>query len=367
MDLKERSSVLDFIRVIATFLVVFNHAIVLIYNPNLDSMQWMSGQNKIFCVAGFTLGRIGVPLFLMLTGYLLLSRNYKEGDIKRFYRKKILPLFLVWELWIIFYQIYMCLFNQIPFDFLKYVRQALFLEHVEMIHAWYMPMIIGIYFFLPYISNALHKINGKILVVFLTVIYFYIFVVSDISMFQNAYPEFGDVSIGPKIDLSFSGNVYGFYLVLGYCIARYKSKIEKILKKGILFGAICLIGVIAYLVIIGIQLKLYSDGYEYNVWYNFLIMPLLGICVFMILFKVKMPDTIRNIQTSVAQCSFGVYLIHMMILEIIIKYVGPFTHRYLAVIGVSILTYVLALGLVEFISLVPHAGIIFLNISNRKT
>lgn len=48
----------------------------LIYKMNLQEWNLISLNAKIFKTIIFTLGRMGVPLFLFLTGYLLLNRKY---------------------------------------------------------------------------------------------------------------------------------------------------------------------------------------------------------------------------------------------------------------------------------------------------
>ncbi|RHC26022.1 hypothetical protein DW852_06635 [Bifidobacterium pseudocatenulatum] len=45
-----------------------------------------------------TIGRIGVPVFLILTGFLVLPRLNKSG-VRRFYRRNFLPLAVSFEIW----------------------------------------------------------------------------------------------------------------------------------------------------------------------------------------------------------------------------------------------------------------------------
>lgn len=85
---KNRIIYLDIARTFAIILVVLCHSVTLIYKMNLQEWNLISLNAKIFKTIIFTLGRMGVPLFLFLTGYLLLNRKYdNDADIKKFYKK----------------------------------------------------------------------------------------------------------------------------------------------------------------------------------------------------------------------------------------------------------------------------------------
>lgn len=62
-------------------------------------------------------------------------------------------------------------FKQAPFNWGMYMRNAFFVENVGMTHAWYMPVILGMYIFLPYVSRALHSISNKALIVIMAIMF----------------------------------------------------------------------------------------------------------------------------------------------------------------------------------------------------
>ncbi len=73
-------------------------------------------------------------------------------------------------------------------------------------------MIIGMYIFLPYVASILHTIPSDILLLFMTLVYGYLYIVPSINLFlvADGLPQFSN-----QLDLSYSGNVYGFCLLLG--------------------------------------------------------------------------------------------------------------------------------------------------------
>lgn len=93
----------------------------------------------------FTIGRLGVPIFLFISGFLLLQRTY-EGEMSfRFWRHNFLPLLGVTECWIIIYNLFLIWYEQRQISLVGLVKNMLFLENVGLPHFWYLPMILGIY------------------------------------------------------------------------------------------------------------------------------------------------------------------------------------------------------------------------------
>lgn len=230
MEQDKRNWSLDFIRAVAAFLVVLNHAVVLCYPIDSGNIVHLSAKDQLFSLTAFTLGRIGVPLFLLLTGYLLLPRMYNEARITRFYRHNLLPMFLVWELWTLLYQFYIAWYEGTSFGFASYIRRALLLELVGLPHAWYMPMILGIYLFLPFVAVALSHMRGSILALLVAIIYLASFVVPNVLLTVEIY-QLTLPYMSVRLDVGFGGGTYGLYLILGYCLARYQESIGHMLTK----------------------------------------------------------------------------------------------------------------------------------------
>ena len=100
--------------------------------------------SRIFNFASLFIGRIGVPFFLMITGYLLLDRTYDDERVRKFWQKNCKGLIIVTVIWAIIYAI------SLQFVAVK-SGQVNFGEAGELFfsHMWYMPMIIGMYLSMP--------------------------------------------------------------------------------------------------------------------------------------------------------------------------------------------------------------------------
>ena len=78
---------LDFLRAFAILCVILVHTTERVYQINLDAMPVYSLQRQIFALTLFTIGRMGVPIFLFLTGYLFLNRHYTKEYTTIFYNR----------------------------------------------------------------------------------------------------------------------------------------------------------------------------------------------------------------------------------------------------------------------------------------
>jgi peptidoglycan/LPS O-acetylase OafA/YrhL len=94
MSNTKRIEWIDFARMLAFFGAVLCHATEGIYKLNIKYMGTVSLQSKVFAFSAFTIGRPGVALFLMITGYLLLDRECDFETIKKFWKNNWLRLLI---------------------------------------------------------------------------------------------------------------------------------------------------------------------------------------------------------------------------------------------------------------------------------
>lgn len=73
---RERVIWLDYARMFAIICVVITHTTERVYNLGAEILGQYSSYSRIFALSMFTIGRLGVPIFFFLTGYLLLDRDY---------------------------------------------------------------------------------------------------------------------------------------------------------------------------------------------------------------------------------------------------------------------------------------------------
>ena len=75
--MRQRAAYLDFLRCFAIFSVLLLHTLV----PVVTNTGVYGAPSWKLCVALDALTRVGVPLFFMLSGYLMLSREIGRAHV----------------------------------------------------------------------------------------------------------------------------------------------------------------------------------------------------------------------------------------------------------------------------------------------
>ena len=122
------------------------------------------------CVVG--IATMGVALFFMITGFLLLPRIYAVESLRKFWKRNILPIIVSFEIWNI-----ICTAVQASRQgtaskslLISWLKSAFLLDSPPMDHLWYMQAIIGAYVVLPLLSLLLHTVRAKHLDKYLAIV-----------------------------------------------------------------------------------------------------------------------------------------------------------------------------------------------------
>lgn len=301
----------DLARSIAIMCVVFCHAIEHAYHLTPQTITTMSDSSKLIALTGFSIGRLGVPLFLFITGYLLLDRQYDSKKCITFWKQKWLPLLACSEAWILIYNAFLA-FQGFAIQPQDLIKQMLFLESVEMEHFWYIPMILGIYLFIPIMAMGLQKLSWKTVAIPTAFLFGFAFVVPVVNVFLNT------LKIEPliiQIDFGYSGAVYGIYVLAGWMV---KKGALQHAKRSIL--AICGLAFLACL--IGLQVWTALAGSGYATWYNNALLLCSGLALFGFISHAKTVPFYAFFK-SIARYSFPIFLIHLMIIGPLSAQIAP--------------------------------------------
>ena len=102
---KNRVEWIDLVRAIAILTVLYIHATDGIYIISSDSIVNYTVFSRVFEFASLFIGRIGVPFFLMITGYLLLDRTYNDERVRKFWEKNCKGLIIITIIWAAIYAV----------------------------------------------------------------------------------------------------------------------------------------------------------------------------------------------------------------------------------------------------------------------
>lgn len=293
---------LDVARSLAILSVVWAHATTTICSLDPDFINALSVQAKAFDFVSLVVGRIGVPLFFMLSGYLLLDRDYDETGAVRFWKNKCLHLFLVTEIWTVLYYLFFWFQGEGWPTLEEFLKVLFFLQDFDgMGHMWYLSRLLGCYLFLPLVAIVLKAVDWKRVRFLLVIAVLYNFGTATLNLFLDAAEQ---PSVDILLTMSFSGGVYGLYILLGY-MAR------KGLFRPIPTVVLIVVALVSGGVLVWTMFYLYGLDIKYNMWYNNLFVFLLGVAVFELLSRhTTISVGMKGVTQSLSRCSFSIFLFH---------------------------------------------------------
>jgi len=344
---QQRIRWIDAVRTIAIIFVVLCHACDTVYS--LPDLYNMNSRSFVFVCQAF--GRLGVPLFLFLSGYLLLDREYDEVSIRRFWIHKWLVLLGCTGIWFVIYEVFLWMIGKGESDLLVILQHLTFTRLSNMSHAWYMGMILGLYMFLPFIAMALRKLDKKVFVLPFVMFFLYTFVYDTVNSILTVFcPEYQMENV---FGLAFSGGVWLLYLVTGYY-----------LKQGILKGIntpfLAILFVVSLSLIYLFMLIPSFEGFinrDY-IWYDSVPVFLSSVLGFELLSRIKIPEgSFYSIIRFIAKYSFSIYLTHNLVIMALYPLIdGLNVYRSVKTIILLIAGFLIGLGISWLLARIPKAG-----------
>lgn len=316
---------LDVVRFVAMFTVVCCHCTDP-FNfypgtaPNIDEI-------KLWGAIYGALLRPCVPLFVMITGALLLP---VRGEVSVFYKKRIPRVLWPFLIWSVIYNLFPWITGllgikpEIILDFfpysgeevmrqslsisLDYIAQIPFNFSIVDVHMWYIYLLIGLYLYLPVFSAWVEKASDKAKLWFLGA--------WAVTLLLPYYNQFVAQYLWGTCSWNAFGMFYYFagfngYLLLGHYLRNLDWSLGKILAIGLPMF------VIGYAVtFFGFRyitaLPEYSDEMlELFFTYCSLNVVMMTIPVFMLCKKVNFrSEGIKKALANLTLCGFGIYMIH---------------------------------------------------------
>lgn len=309
---------LDVARVVAIISITLNHAVNRTYENYTDQAVEFSNislLSSMFKAVVTVFSHIGVPLFLMISGSLLLKKKIdNEADVRRFYEHNLLGLFITAEIWY-FIMFWVMLFtsNGLPLReqgigavIWGLVKTMLFIDQLTFESTWYIPMILCLYMLIPLLAIALRKASLRSFLFPMAILYLSAMVFPNL----NAILSLCGSSTGVSFELKYYNlfSTYFIYLIIGYWIScgglqRVRTWFVSALT-AVLFVGICLF-----------QLWAYSCQVDYLVDYYFFALPLCAAGTFELIRRGA--HCVKRLERTVAylsQISFGIYFVHVIII-----------------------------------------------------
>ena len=319
---------LDLIKTVAIITVLMTHisaSFVIKYPSSSPEFIWGNIVDS--------LSRIGVPLFLMVSGSLFLDED-KSFNVKAFFRKHLLVMAVLLVFWSLIYGFfYHALGGVGVWDYILNFSGTLYP------HIWYMYMIIGLYLIVPVLRLFVKRENKSHILYFILLSVVFNHIPSFMGLFENIM-GFSISTYTPRLYLNLISG-YTTYFLLGWYLTNVEIK-EKAKKALVAAGALSLISMIALTQVFESSIP---ESYNYT-YDNLSLLPLLySTGAFVLLYRKENSGKEGWFCRTVSKFTFGIYMLHVMILEVFMAYLLPYSSS-------SFFTPILYMALV-FVVLAP--------------
>jgi len=277
----------DLIRAVAILLVVVIHtsAPVVVSFSEVELSDWF------FANSLDSLARVSVPLFFMISGYLVLNKDLSLYSIISRASKRILIPLLFWSIFYIAYAT-----SEHGFDYLISYDFLSLLKNPAQYHLWFLYNILFLYLLIPLLKAIIEK---NLSIYFIS----FCFIKEMVAFLPiNIYWDFTPIS-------SFSA-----YMVAGYYIGHMKPLTLKFkLVAGFVFLFFS-----AFTAIKTYYLSIDADGFIGKYYaYNSPNVMVMSFCLYFLLKDVDINfNFARKTISMVSMCALGIYGLHVLIIHL---------------------------------------------------
>ncbi len=343
---QQREFSMDILRVLACFLVIWQHASENYYiSPEGLPVKELSTYTIGYITS---LDRCCVALFIIISGYFLLPVSQ---PLSTFFKRRLARIAGPFVVWGIIYAIYFifskgdsitqCLTNiaNIPINF-----------GTDLGHMWYVYMLLGLYLLAPVISPWLKIASHKVLLFYLGIW----FVASNLPYIHLIFPEiWGECFWNPTPMLYYFTGFVG-YFILGFYFRRFGSLSPLVSVVFIIIGYF--VTALVYNSRISTAETVASLELSWGECNSNVILMAAGIFSLVKSVKWHRDNFLGNFITDFATKGYAIYLAHVLILTEVSKVVvGKHDSVLLEVPAISLATFILTYLLIKFLSCLPKS------------
>ncbi|MBR4435935.1 MAG: acyltransferase [Clostridia bacterium] len=320
MENVKRIKWLDVARSLAIISITCNHAVNRSFSTEVGQYAEFLKLPFAYTVLKaviYAFSRIGVPLFLMITGALMLNKDYeKEGTIGRFVKHNWLQLFITTEIWHIILFIYM----QISPDsalrtdgviacLISFVKTLLFIDPTTFGSMWYMHMILCAYLLVPVFAIALKRIKASYFIIPIAIVAISGLILPDVNGTLHVLGSGKTVSFALSAANVFS--IFAAFMLFGYFVT------QKDLLKKFKTPIIVLLMLLSFAAFCAFQIWCYSKEPDFVVaeGYRSIFCFVPALFLFELLRRLNYGERFASAATFLSRIAFGIYFVHICIMQ----------------------------------------------------
>ncbi len=293
---------IDALRVIAILAVILIHV----------TTKSMASTGLDITIQPFSLflnqaARFAVPLFFLISGFVLELNNKSGLSFIEFFKKRASRILIPFIFWSVVYVLYSNSFDISLLLSKKFLETLIF--GTASYHLYFIPTLILFYIAFPFLHLLLPILKKPIT---LLLLYF----IQGVLLYQDYYVKTLDVQFELRIALlSFS------MFVTGMVASHYKEAIYEFVKKYLLIFVFILVVLLALIFthVYAITLKNNSSRFIYN-QYSPLNYLFTGVFASLLYFLLEKTQFLRKYFITLSKLSFFVFFIHVLIQYIVWDY-----------------------------------------------
>lgn len=327
--------------VIVTLHVAF--PLIYLYN-SIDYADWWIANNF------YIMGKIGSPLFTMVSGLLLLNPG-KDQPIAVFFRKRFLKVLWPFVAWSVLYLCWQILVVGAAFTPMEIVR--LFVEGPVYYHLWFIQMILGLYLATPILRVYTRHANRENLTYFLIV---WLVTVAVLPMTQRFF------GMEVRIDVVVTTGYVGFF-VLGHYLRDVT-----LTQRQVLPVLLTVVVALLFTQFITHALTVHNEGTFDNFFVANDSLNLIVVAVGLFLFFKSIDYAalfqrfpfFERVILAISSCSLGIYFVHVMIIDELasghfgFQLMAASFHPLLSIPTIALLTLGLSLLVTLILKQIPY-------------
>ncbi len=240
IEIKNRKVYLDWIRIIAVALVIFNHS------AGYTLYQVSEGGKQFFYMFLTMLTRINVPLFFMVSGALLFGH---QDDFKEIFRKKIVRFIFI----TVIFQglLYICYCAKGMFEemnpgavFRRWVFGVLAGDLEGTTQYWYLYAYVGMLFMLPFLQRMACGMRNQDFILLISLRFVFYSFIPIVNVLLGMYDSELSIKINSQFSVPLAALNAFFYPLIGYYIDD-KIDINKLKNKHVFIAVlISVVGIV---------------------------------------------------------------------------------------------------------------------------
>lgn len=278
----QRKSNLELLRIISMIFIISHHYVV---HGNFELAQYSLSYNKLFALFLIIGGKIGVNIFILISGYFLVSSEFK---LQKLFKILLQVFFYSIISIVIFYGL-----NIKPFD-IKIAIKSIFPTTYGLY--WFASSYIILYLLTPFLNVFLKKLDKTN---FLQLICLLIILWSVIPTFLGRGPGFSDLSWFITL-----------YFIAAY-IKLYPHKFLDNLRRNSVVSLVSYFTILLSVVILELIGQKYSAFLNYSTYFsqmNMLPVLVCSVTLFLLFNNIYIKQS--KFLNKIAASTFGIYLIH---------------------------------------------------------